>query len=378
MTTTGKEYCFGDPDAGLVVVPVASANNAYSKYLGDPFGGGMADLSDDAKAFRPDIALKYVQGVAASLGAVKAVCLDGPGEPLAQADKTFEALRLIREAFPDIAVSLTTNGLLLPDYIDILVEAGVCGVSVAMPGADAEQLFKIYNFARPGKKTIHPRDSMDLLHAAQVEGIKKMKDAGLFVKVDYMLVPGVNDGHVEETAKLAAELGVDVFHVFPCEGAADENVPEVEAPSEVDLQEAAETAAQFLPVAGHGDAPKVSGSLERDAFKAARYKMDEAEARPNVAVASDKFGKGLAHLGKAEMLLVFQPGPDGPEPMEARPMPKKGTPKRWDILLDLLKDCRVLVVGSIGEKPREILTENGVEFLETEAPTIAEALDKVF
>ena len=54
--------------------------------------------------------------------ALSVVGIAGPGDPLANPERTFRTFDLIAESCPDVTLCLSTNGLALPDHIERLVE----------------------------------------------------------------------------------------------------------------------------------------------------------------------------------------------------------------------------------------------------------------
>ena len=75
------------------------------------------------------------------------VAIAGPGEPLAN-EETFETLRLVKEDFPQMQLCLSTNGLLLPEKLDLLDELDVRTVTVTMSAIDPEIGKEIYSWVR--------------------------------------------------------------------------------------------------------------------------------------------------------------------------------------------------------------------------------------
>jgi nitrogen fixation protein NifB len=49
----------------------------------------------------------------------------GPGDPLANPEKTFRTFELVAKEAPDIKLCLSSNGLMLPDYVDRLKELNI-------------------------------------------------------------------------------------------------------------------------------------------------------------------------------------------------------------------------------------------------------------
>lgn len=68
----------------------------------------------------------------------------GPGELLANPQKTFETFRLISEVAPDIKLCLSTNGLALPDWVDEIAKYKVDHVTITINMVDPEVGQHIY------------------------------------------------------------------------------------------------------------------------------------------------------------------------------------------------------------------------------------------
>jgi nitrogen fixation protein NifB len=73
----------------------------------------------------------------------------------------------------------------------------------------------LYAWIRPGQRTLALDEAAALLVRAQAEAIAAFKRAGLFVKVNTTLYPGINDAHMEDIAKAMAALGADLMAVLP-------------------------------------------------------------------------------------------------------------------------------------------------------------------
>ena len=158
------------------------------------------DLVRDLVQPRPDE--RFVVGVA------------GPGEPLANAD-TFEALRLVQEQFPHLTLCTSTNGLLLDEKLSALLDVGGQALTVTVNAPDGEVGEQIYGWVRYKKRSYRGREAADLLIERQMRGIRAALGAGLAVKVNTVLVPGVNDGHVARLARRLQALGVGLLNIMP-------------------------------------------------------------------------------------------------------------------------------------------------------------------
>jgi nitrogen fixation protein NifB len=138
----------------------------------------------------------------------------GPGEPLANAG-TFEALRMVGEHFPHLTLCTSTNGLLLEEKLPALLDVGLRALTVTVNAPDGEVGQRIYGWARYHGNTYRGREAGDLLVERQMCGIQCALEAGLAVKVNTVLVPGVNDQHITCLARRLQGLGVHLMNIMP-------------------------------------------------------------------------------------------------------------------------------------------------------------------
>ena len=138
----------------------------------------------------------------------------GPGEPLANAE-TFEALAGVHAAFPDRMKCVSTNGLLLERKLPQLINVGVTSLTVTVNAPDGAVGQHIYAWVRDEGTLYRGRDAAEHLIANQMHGIRGALDAGLAVKVNTVLIPGVNDQHLRRLACHLQELGVHLMNIMP-------------------------------------------------------------------------------------------------------------------------------------------------------------------
>ena len=97
------------------------------------------------------------------------VGIAGPGDPLANMTRTFRTLELVRDQLPDLKLCLSTNGLMLPDAVDRLLEVGVDHVTVTINTLDADIAGQIYAWLwLDGERYCGPGSRGDLI-ARQLE-----------------------------------------------------------------------------------------------------------------------------------------------------------------------------------------------------------------
>jgi len=138
----------------------------------------------------------------------------GPGDPLAN-DQTFEALGLIHKEYPHLLKCVSTNGLLLEDKLADIVNVGIRALTVTINAADSQIGKKIYSWVSYGETVYHGEDAASLLLAKQLRGIRKAADAGLTIKINTVLIPGVNDEHMPDLAIKIRDAGAKIMNIMP-------------------------------------------------------------------------------------------------------------------------------------------------------------------
>lgn len=154
-------------------------------------------MPDGIQAARAEEILSYeeIQTVcqAAARAGISRLKITG-GEPLVRADCTHLIGMLKR--IPGIRqVTLTTNGILLRQYLQQLSDSGLDAVNISLDTLSEQTYEQI-----TGKKEL----------AKVLENIRLAEKAGLKVKINCVLLRGINDGEWRELAALTKELQADV------------------------------------------------------------------------------------------------------------------------------------------------------------------------
>ncbi len=162
----------------------------------------------------PEEALARVDEYVKKMPNLRVVGIAGPGESLAN-EETFETLKLVHEKYPELIKCVASNGLLLPEKVEKLVEVGVTSVTVTINAVDPEIGAKIYSFVRYHDKTYRGIEGAGFLIENQFLGIKRASAAGLNVKVNTVLIPEINFEQVKEIARKAKENGAMLMNIIP-------------------------------------------------------------------------------------------------------------------------------------------------------------------
>lgn len=324
----------------------------------------FASTEESMQAMIPQQALAWLTDILSRDGRLDGVNIAGPGDPLADLRPTLDALRLVREQYPAMALGITTLGLGGEQSVEQLVKAGVSKVTLLVDGVDLDVVKKLYAWIRPGAKTIPLFAAAELLLAEQAKAATAFLLAGCDVQVRTMVYPGYNDAHVEEIASSMAALGVKNMSVTPFDPAT-EGEDMLERPDHEMMTSIRDRVAKYVTVVAIPE--KVQSEGAADGSAASTLPKPSAD-RPNVAVVSSNGMEVDLHLGHAITALIYGPRKDGLVCLlGTRNLPEPGAgASRWEILADTLKDCFVLLAASAGESPRKILSRQGVSVLITE------------
>ena len=96
--------------------------------------------------YTPQEALAFLRKVMQTRSDISVVGIAGPGDPLCDAQQTLETFQLVHEAYPDLMLCVSTNGLALPAYVKDLAAVGVTHLTVTVNAVSPEIAGKIYAF----------------------------------------------------------------------------------------------------------------------------------------------------------------------------------------------------------------------------------------
>jgi nitrogen fixation protein NifB len=161
----------------------------------------------------PEETSNYVAAAMEKCKDLSVVGVAGPGDTLV-GDNLFKSFRIINKEYPRLLKCISTNGLLLDRRAGALIELGIDTLTVTVNAVDAEILNDIVVAVHWDGKRLTGADGMRILIQNQLSGIRKMAAAGTTIKVNTVLVPGVNDGHIEEIARTVSEAGASIYNII--------------------------------------------------------------------------------------------------------------------------------------------------------------------
>jgi len=163
----------------------------------------------------PDQAVRKTLAVAAAIPQMSVLGIAGPGDPLANPERTFETFRQLALKAPDIKLCVSTNGLVLPDYVEELARYNIDHVTITINCVDPEIGARIYPWIFWKNRRVYGREAAAILIGQQQKGLEMLSARGILVKVNSVLIPGVNDAHLPEVSKIVKAKGAFLHNVMP-------------------------------------------------------------------------------------------------------------------------------------------------------------------
>jgi len=196
----------------------------------------------------PDEAVDTVEKALRLCPEITVVGIAGPGDTLASS-ASLDTFDKVHNRYPEMILCLSTNGLRLEENVERMIAVGVQTISVTVNAVDPEILSQIVGWVVWQGKTYSGREGADILIQAQLRGIRKASASGLLVKCNTVLLPTINEEHIEEIAKAVTEAGAGSLNIIPL--IPQGKLSHIPAPGCAELNRARLTAEKYLPVFRH-------------------------------------------------------------------------------------------------------------------------------
>ncbi|XSG84966.1 MAG: nitrogenase cofactor biosynthesis protein NifB [Methylohalobius sp. ZOD2] len=163
----------------------------------------------------PEQAVKKTMAVAATIPQMTVLGIAGPGDPLANPERTFATFRMLSEQAPDIKLCVSTNGLALPDAVDELAQHNIDHVTITINCVDPEVGAQIYPWVFWKNRRVKGKKAAKILIEQQQKGLEMLVARGILVKVNSVMIPGINDEHLKDVSKIVKSKGAFLHNVMP-------------------------------------------------------------------------------------------------------------------------------------------------------------------
>lgn len=372
----------------------------------------------------PEQAAKKVLAVAAAIPQMTVLGIAGPGDPLANPDKTFKTFELIAKTAPDIKLCLSTNGLTLPDHVDTIKHFNVDHVTITINMTDPEVGAKIYPWIYYKHKRYTGKEAAKILTDRQLQGLEMLTERGILCKVNSVMIPGVNDAHLVEVNKAVKSRGAFLHNIMPLISAPEHGtvfgLNGQRGPSAQELKQLQDNCSGDMNMMRHcrqcrADAVGLLGEdrsaefttekvmtmevnydldvrrayqevVEQDRIKKVEAKQAElselaaqhSDIKILVAVATQGNGRINEHFGHAKEFQVYEVSTDGclfvgHRRVDLYCQGGYGEEDALPTIIRAISDCNAVFVAKIGGCPKAELTAAGIEPVDRYAHEFIEA-----
>jgi nitrogen fixation protein NifB len=246
-----RHPCFsGEANAnrGRIHLPVSPVCNIQCRFCKRSFNKFENRPGVTAKLLEPKDAADIVRKSLEHCPEITVAGIAGPGDTLAT-NHALETFTLIHREFPELINCMSTNGLLLEKKAEEIAAAGVKTLTVTVNAVDPLILEKIVSRVIWEGKILGGVEGANVLIGAQKRGILKAAALGLVIKINIVLVPGINEDHIGGIAKTVGELGASIINIIPL--LPQHEFSGFQPPDCFALNRAREEAEKYLPVFKH-------------------------------------------------------------------------------------------------------------------------------
>lgn len=261
--------CFGGCafNAGRIHLPVSPGCNIACRFCDRQINAEEERPGVTRRVITPDEASSFMDRALQLCPSIKVAGIAGPGDTLAT-DNALITFAKLGEKYPDLLKCMSTNGLLLYEKADEVIAAGIDTLTVTVNSVDPATEAKLNDYIIWHGERIEGEEGARILIENQLKGIKKVADAGITVKVNTVLVPGINDDQISDIARTVSGLGAVMYNIIPIIPQA--GLKDVPKPSLEQIVKARKDASVYIKVFMHcqhcrADAVGVPGISEYSA-----------------------------------------------------------------------------------------------------------------
>jgi nitrogen fixation protein NifB len=218
LDSTFDHPCFDAKSCGSVGrihLPVAPRCDIQCNYCSRKYDcANESRPGVTSRVISPQEAVELVKNAVRLEPRIKVVGIAGPGDPLSN-EETFTVMSLVKQEFPHLTLCLSTNGLLLPDNLERLAETGLDYLTVTVNTLNADTGSRIYSHVTYGGRVLKGIEAAAALIDNQVKGIAMAVHRGINVKINSVLLPGINENEMVSLAQVFRDIGVSVMNIMP-------------------------------------------------------------------------------------------------------------------------------------------------------------------
>ncbi len=367
-----------------------------------------------SEVLTPEEAAHKALVIAGKIPQMTVMGIAGPGDPLANPKQTFRTFELVAEKAPDIKLCLSSNGLMLPEYIDRIKQLNIDHVTLTINMVDPEIGTRIYPWIRWQRKRWTGIEAARILHERQMESLQALQEADILCKVNSVMIPGINDEHLAEVNQVIQSKGAFLHNIMPLISAPEHGtyfgLNGQRGPTPKELKSVQDQCSGNMKMMRHcrqcrADAVGLLGEDRSQEFTKdkimtmdpeydlekrqqvqagiEKFKQELKAAKanpqgspfkpesPKILVAAATKGGGLVnrHFGHATEFLIYEVDAAEARFVSHRKVDQychggEGEDTNLDQIVQSLSDCKAVLVSRIGDCPQKKLRQAGIEVVE--------------
>ncbi len=249
---TERHPCFAKGkhagEKGRIHLPTSPSCNIQCRFCERSINAIEKRPGVTSTVIKPQEALDIIGRALKACPDITVAGIAGPGDTLAS-PYALQTFTLVKEKYPDLIKCMSTNGLLLPEKADEIIKVGIDSLTVTVNAVDPAIEAQLNKGIVYHGKYYQGEEAAEILIHNQLEGIRKIAEAGIVVKVNTVLVPSINGKHIGAIAKAVSEAGAVIYNIIPLIPMHElKNEP---APTCVDLFKARLQADKYIDVFRH-------------------------------------------------------------------------------------------------------------------------------
>lgn len=356
----------------------------------------------------PDEAFRKVIAVANEVPQLSVLGVAGPGDALYDWRRTRETFARVAKVVPDLKLCLSTNGLALPDHVGEIADMTIDHVTITINMVDPQIGARIYPWIFFNHQRYTGREASAILHERQMLGLEMLTARGILVKINSVLIPGINDTHLATVNAEVKKRGAFLHNIMPLISdpahGTHFGLTGQRGPTPEELKAAQDACAGGANVMRHcrqcradavgllcedrgqdfslaaipqdiaydpskRDAYRAIIGRERDDHRAARHEAGAAlraassDARILVAVATQGGGRVNQHFGHAREFQIYEVSTDGVTLIGHRKLADQycgGGDAALDAVIQALAGVEVVLCAKVGDCPQDKLATAGL------------------
>jgi nitrogen fixation protein NifB len=252
--TDVRHPCFNAPGGqwGRIHLPVAPKCNiscAYCNRKTDCLNESRPGVC--SRVLAPEEASDLVDKAVQQMPSLAVAGIAGPGDPLANVELTVRTFELVRRRHPGLLLCLSTNGLTLAEHAADLKSLGVGHITITINAVIPAVACHIYHEVQANGRSHRGLNAAEILLNNQEKALAALERHNFSVKGNTVVIPGVNDGHVEEIARFAARFKVSLMNCIGLMPVSDTAMNGLTAPSAGRMDELRRRAGKHVPQMRH-------------------------------------------------------------------------------------------------------------------------------